>query len=224
VQTAALPAVSSAEGAALADADADALAEAGGPAVTEAGALRTPAEAAADPAGRLSAAFAPMLAPVNAPAGPAPAAPPAALPVAPGPAAHVYQDGFADEVGTQVQWLADRRIGHALIRVTPQDLGSVEVRLQLDGDRVSADFTSAHAEVRQALEQGLPRLRELLGQHGLQLAHAGVGQQSPQGGRDGGDAAASSADRAAAADDRAGTAAAAPLPRRMRAGLLDAYA
>ena len=59
------------------------------------------------------------------------------------------------------------------------------MRLQLDGDKVHASFTSAHADVRHALESSLPRLRELLGEQGFQLGHADVGQQqtAPDGGR-----------------------------------------
>jgi flagellar hook-length control protein FliK len=117
----------------------------------------------------------------GAPAGPL-APPPASA--APAPQPNLHGGAFADEVGTHVQWLAGQKISHAHIRITPDHLGPVEIRLQLDGDRISAEFTSAQAEVRQALESGLPRLREMLGQHGLELAHAGVGHdQAPAEGR-----------------------------------------
>jgi len=59
-------------------------------------------------------------------------------------------------------------------------MGPLEVRLKLDGDQLQAEFTSAEPDVRQALEHGLPRLRELLGEHGLHLAEGHIGQrQSP---------------------------------------------
>ncbi|MEQ4574129.1 MAG: flagellar hook-length control protein FliK [Gammaproteobacteria bacterium] len=98
----------------------------------------------------------------------------------PTPAPHLHE-GFDDAIGTRLSWLADQKIGHAHIKIAPDDLGPVEVRLQLDGDKVQANFTSAHADVRQALEQSIPRLREMLGQHGFQLAHADVGGQQSQG-------------------------------------------
>ena len=93
------------------------------------------------------------------------------------PSADLHGGHFDEDVGDAVRWMADQKIGHAHIKVTPNDLGTVEIRLRLDGDRVHADFSSAQAEVRQALENGLPRLRDMLGQHGFQLAHADVGQQ-----------------------------------------------
>ncbi|RBL12375.1 flagellar hook-length control protein FliK, partial [Xanthomonas oryzae] len=48
--------------------------------------------------------------------------------------------------------------------------------------------TAANADTRQALEQSLPRLREMLGQNGFQLGQADVGQQHqhPSGNRNGG--------------------------------------
>ena len=52
-----------------------------------------------------------------------------------------------DDIGDAVRWMADQKIGHAHIKVTPNDLGTVEIRLRLDGDRVHADFSSAQAEV-----------------------------------------------------------------------------
>lgn len=143
---------------------------------------------------------------------------PVSAPHAPTPQLH--SEGFADDIGTHVQWLAGQKISHAHIRISPQDLGPVEVRLQLDGDRISADFSSAQPEVRQALESTLPRLREMLGQHGFELAHAGVGQQSRQ---DGGQAATTpggSADGGEATEETA-----TPVVQRLsRRGLLDAYA
>jgi len=103
----------------------------------------------------------------------------------PTPTPNLHGDGFDEAVGTRLTWLAEQKIGHAHIKITPNDLGPVEVHLQMDGDKVHASFTAAHVEVRQALEQSLPRLRDMLGEHGFQLAHADVGAQQ-QGQRDGG--------------------------------------
>ncbi len=90
-------------------------------------------------------------------------------------------DGFDQAIGARLGWLADQKIGHAHIHLSPDDMGPVDVRLQLNGDKVHASFSSPHVDVRQALESSLPRLRELLGEQGFQLAHADVGHQSPGG-------------------------------------------
>ena len=57
-------------------------------------------------------------------------------------------DGFDQAVGARLGWLADQKIGHAHIRLSPDDMGPVDVRLQLNGDKVHASFSSPHVDVR----------------------------------------------------------------------------
>lgn len=105
---------------------------------------------------------------------------------APTPTPDMDGGDFDDAIGARVTWLAEQKIGHAHIRITPDDMGQIDVKLQLDGDRVHASFSAANADVRHALEGSLPRLREMLAEQGLQLSHADVGQQSTsqqQGGK-----------------------------------------
>ncbi|MEJ2790817.1 MULTISPECIES: flagellar hook-length control protein FliK [unclassified Pseudoxanthomonas] len=135
------------------------------------------------------------------------------------PSADLHGGHFDEDVADAVRWMADQKIGHAHIKVTPNDLGTVEIRLRLDGDRVHADFTSAQADVRQALENSLPKLRDMLGQHGFQLAHADVGQQHAPPSHGG------TAQHGESAADTSDAAAETPRTVRMTArGLVDAYA
>ncbi|MGH8052316.1 MAG: flagellar hook-length control protein FliK [Stenotrophomonas sp.] len=130
---------------------------------------------------------------------------------------------FDETFGARVGWLADQKIGHAHIRITPHDLGLVEVKLQLDGDRVHASFSSANADVRQALESSLPRLREMLGEQGLQLAQADVGQQ-PSSQQQSGDGQ-STAGSGFGNGQESGVDMPTPSSQTLRMrGLLDAYA
>lgn len=139
------------------------------------------------------------------------------------PMPDLHNEQFDEAVGTRLTWMAEQKIGHAHIKLSPGDLGAVEVRLRLDGDRVHADFSSAQPEVRQALENSLPKLRDMLGQHGFQLAQADVGHRQDS---------RSSPDTPASADRAGGEGSFAAeseplLPRPVRVtahGLLDAYA
>ncbi len=160
---------------------------------------------------------------IHAPARSAdPAAPFAGSPT---PTPNLHGDHFDDELGARMSWLADQKIGHAHIKLSPAELGPVEVRLHLNGDQVNASFSSAQPEVRQALENSLPRLREMLGQHGFQLGQADVGQQQQQasqnarqgGGSNGGNAGGG------AGDELLGSVGIPSVVLRQR-GLLDAYA
>lgn len=84
--------------------------------------------------------------------------------------------GFDDAFGARISWMAEQGIGRAELRLNPEHLGVIDIRLQIDGNRISAEFQSANADVRHALENSVGRLRDMLGQHGMQLAHSDVGQ------------------------------------------------
>lgn len=173
------------------------------------------ADALADTAGGPESAERPQATVSTAPAALTRASPaalasgPVALPADP-------DAGFDEGFGARIGWLAEQRIGRAEIRVSPDHAGPIDVRLQMDGSRVSAEFSSANADVRQALEASMGRLRDQLAQHGLELAQADVGS----GGRQPGQAQA--AEGLVLEDGAAETAiSVAPLVRR---GLLDEYA
>jgi len=158
-----------------------------------------------------------------APALPRLADTPAVFNASPTPTPDLQGDSFDEAVGTRLSWLAEQKIGHAHIKITPNDLGPIEVQLKLDGDRVHASFSAAHADVRQALEQSLPRLRDMLGEQGFQLAHADVGaQQQGQPGNGDGSTAGFGGLADGVADEPAPVIVPASVLRAR--GLLDAYA
>ena len=143
----------------------------------------------------------------------APAMPAIAVPADP-------DAGFDDAFGARIGWLADQRIARAEIRLSPEHLGAIDVRLQIDGTRVSAEFQSAHADVRHALENSVGRLRDMLGQQGLQLAHSDVGQG--RGGEAGNRSGQARSD--GFADTDPGLFERPALPALRARGLLDEYA
>jgi flagellar hook-length control protein FliK len=81
-------------------------------------------------------------------------------------------------MGKQVVWMANQNIRSAEIRLNPAHLGPIEVRIEMEDDQVSLAFSSRHAVVREAVEQAMPRLREMFEESGLNLADTDVSQQS----------------------------------------------
>ena len=53
-------------------------------------------------------------------------------------------------------------IQSATLRLSPEHLGPVEVRIDLHDSQINVNFIAAHAETRVALEQSVPRLRAML--------------------------------------------------------------
>lgn len=131
------------------------------------------------------------------------------LPPVPGQALPPGADPFTDGVASRMAWMAGQKIGRAEIRLSPAELGTIDIRLELDGKQVRAEFGSAHADVRAALEAGMQRLRDMLAGQGLHLAQADVddGGASPRGHRGPGLGADGGGDgRPGAEHDRTGSA------------------
>jgi flagellar hook-length control protein FliK len=87
---------------------------------------------------------------------------------------------WTDELGARVTWMVDRGDQFASLRLSPENLGPLEVRIAVREGETSVWFGAAQAETRAALEQSLPRLREMLGASGLSLADAGVFSHTPR--------------------------------------------
>lgn len=85
---------------------------------------------------------------------------------------------WPQDLGQRLTWLAGRNESSAELILTPPSLGRIEVSLSVSGDTTNAYFVSANPTVRDALEQALPRLREVLADAGLNLGQASVNAES----------------------------------------------
>ncbi len=88
------------------------------------------------------------------------------------------QPQWSDDFSQKVTWLATQRMQSAELRLNPAQLGPLEVSLKLNGDQATMQFTSAHAGVREAIEQSIPRLRDMLADSGISLGSATVSDQA----------------------------------------------
>lgn len=68
----------------------------------------------------------------------------------------------------------------ASLSLNPPELGPIKIVLQISDAQAYASFSSAQPEVRQAIESALPKLREMLGESGLQLAQTDINSGNPQ--------------------------------------------
>lgn len=162
--------------------------------------VEVPVAIALPPSGRLAASLAGLSAAAADAAAPAPLTDPAAaitagagsagllgtqsptsaaqaeLPVPPG------HPRFADALGARLAWQIGHNVQHAHLNLNPPELGPLEVRVEMNRDQAQLHFVAHHGAVRDAVEDALPRLRELFAQNGLQLADASVSGGSAGGG------------------------------------------
>jgi flagellar hook-length control protein FliK len=88
--------------------------------------------------------------------------------------ASVGTDAWNDQVGQKVVYMVGSEDQTAELTLNPPDLGPVQIVLSVSNDQASVTFSSNHEEVRQALEDALPRLREMMGESGIALGNATV--------------------------------------------------
>ncbi len=92
---------------------------------------------------------------------------------------------WANSLGERIIWMTGNNQQSAQIRLNPPHLGPIDVQVSVVDDKTSVSFTAHHAATRDALEAAVPRLREMLGQHGqtsvnVNINHHSSGQSSGQ--------------------------------------------
>lgn len=92
----------------------------------------------------------------------------------------VQQTGWDGALAERVTMMANGRLQNAELRLTPAELGPLRIQLEIDDGVANVSFQSQHPLTREALEQAMPRLRELLAENGLSLGQADVGDDSNQ--------------------------------------------
>ena len=139
-----------------------------------------PREASADPAAVLQAS---ATVPVNTlPSHHAPA--PSArgeAPTVPGAPVPLHAGALQDRIDSALRWMAAGPLHTAQLRVDPEALGPITIHLRLDGDAASVVFGSNHESTRQALENSLAGLKDVLAANGLSLGQASVGSEQQSG-------------------------------------------
>lgn len=142
----------------------------------------------------------------------------------------LHDPRWAQQLGERVVWLARGEVQNAQINISPAQLGPIQINITLNGDQMSAHFVTAHQEVRQALEDAMPRLREMLSGAGINLGQANVGSQAQQqqqqqaASSQFGDTPRSSGEDAILSPDKHTDSGIAGLPVQRGRGLVDLFA
>lgn len=99
---------------------------------------------------------------------------------APGLEPRVGATGWDNALGQKVLWMVSNQQQVAELSLNPPDLGPLQVVLSLTNDQASATFVSQNADVRQALEAALPRLKEMMADSGISLGETTVSADTSQ--------------------------------------------
>ncbi|WP_299978174.1 flagellar hook-length control protein FliK [uncultured Pseudoteredinibacter sp.] len=130
----------------------------------------------------------------------------------------IGQAQWKAEIAEKVAWFSARNISKAEIRLDPPELGSLQIKIQLNQEQAQVSFNSPHASVREALDQSSSRLREMFQEQGLNLADVNVGGDGAQQHAEDGEKGTRSAFDEDVADTEL-----APKPQLQSLALVDSY-
>jgi len=93
----------------------------------------------------------------------------------------VKDAAWGEQISERVAVMASNNLKSAEIRLTPAELGPLRIRVSVEEGAANVTFHAQHAVTREAIEQAMPRLREMLAENGLSLDRAEVGEQGVAG-------------------------------------------
>lgn len=139
----------------------------------------------------------------------------------------VGRKDWGDDFGQKITWLATSNHQSAELHLNPPQLGPLDVVISVSGDQASAFFSSPHAAVRDAVEQAMPKLREMMADNGITLGNTSVNDQARDNDRNAHQARSGGSQTGSISDNMAaGTPQPVVLttPARRHNGLLDTFA
>lgn len=96
-------------------------------------------------------------------------------------AVNIFKPEGQQQLSEKVRWMVNSRNLSAEIRLDPPDLGGMNIKVNLSGDSASVSFVVQSQQAREALDQAVPRLREMLEEQGIELGQSSVEQDSSGG-------------------------------------------
>lgn len=84
---------------------------------------------------------------------------------------------WQQELGDKLIWMHKQDMPSVQLRLNPEHLGPILVKIDVNHDQASVAFTAQHLAVKEAIEAAIPKLREMLSGQQLNLADVNVSQQ-----------------------------------------------
>lgn len=81
---------------------------------------------------------------------------------------------WGDALGNRLVWTMGQQQQAVEMRLNPPALGPLEVRISMSEGQANLTFATQHLPVREAIEAATPRLREMLGDSGINLGSVSV--------------------------------------------------
>jgi flagellar hook-length control protein FliK len=77
-------------------------------------------------------------------------------------------------LGEKVVWIVGAQTQNAELHLNPPSLGPLEIRVSMSDGQANLSFMTQHAAVREAIEAATPKLREMMGDSGINMGSMSV--------------------------------------------------
>lgn len=91
---------------------------------------------------------------------------------------NIHKPEWGNAIGQRITWMIGNKLQGAQLRISPAHLGPVDIKLSIESGVAQVSFASNHQVVRDALEQAVPRLRDMLENQNLELGDVDISDQS----------------------------------------------
>ncbi|WP_371192698.1 flagellar hook-length control protein FliK [Glaciecola sp. SC05] len=93
-------------------------------------------------------------------------------------AVNIFKPEGQQHLAEKVRWMINGRNPAAEIRFDPPELGAMQIKINMSADTAAVSFTVQSATAKEALDQALPKLREMLQEQGIELGQSSVQQEA----------------------------------------------
>ncbi len=94
---------------------------------------------------------------------------------------NIHNSEWGGAVGQRISWMIGNKLQSAQLRITPAHLGPVDIKLSIENNIANVSFLSNHQVVREALEQAIPKLKEMLEEQKLDLGNVDISDKHQAG-------------------------------------------
>jgi flagellar hook-length control protein FliK len=90
----------------------------------------------------------------------------------------IFRKDFADVVKDKVLVMINQKLQKFEITLDPPEFGNMQVRVNLQGEQASVNFIVQNQQAKEALEQNMQKLKDMLSEQGVDVGGANVEQQN----------------------------------------------
>lgn len=90
---------------------------------------------------------------------------------------NIHRKDFAESIKSKVMILVNQKLQQVDIRLDPPELGSMQIKVNLQNDAAAVSFVVQNPQAKEALEQHMSKLKEMLNNSGVDVGDTNVEQQ-----------------------------------------------